>query len=693
MGNLLDGLVEGLSPDLRDELIRRAEGTPLYAVETMRALIDRDAVVPRDGRYTVDETAASSIDLDALGPPASLQALLAARLDALSDAERRTVQDASVLGLTFTIDGIACLAPSDINLTSVLETLRHKEILTVEADPRSPERGQFRFVQGLLRTVAYETLSRRDRQSRHLAVAAFLSDQPDRESLAAVIAEHYLDAVAAMPETSQARQATIEAQRLLEVAAIQAAAVGAPRNAITLYDRLLDLDPPDDTVLRVSLKQAEIAHQLGIALGSTALRLTAAAELAERLGREDELLALRLASSTVEILSGQAASAREALLDIQQACIGRPERVHILAQCTRSLCLCAQGLGDPELAREATQVGLDDIERYGDDADFAIYLSGMSMHYGLSGYRRLAMLVRRAVVPLLDERDPKSLPALLNLAATLGNDRPPEAWDAVVEGTRRQQALGLHSVPLAAQLVMVAAQVGTPDAIALATEMIDRARSDGLSPLHDWEAYLAAGSAVIAWRLGQPDLVLPAVPDAEDSSDPVAAAWWCMREAVVVAFHGDEGAACMLAETAVDKMANLGLAHEDMPLACALAVDLYTLFGQHDRLRGLTERLESLSMGQRFAVTSGSLLQARSVLDGDTSAARAAVEVFDTAGAGLPAALARLDLAQRLLDDHNVTAAQAELAVAEPVLEAIGATPALARIAAMRAATAMALSD
>ena len=74
--------------------------------------------MPRDGRYTVDAAAASRIDLDALGPPASLQALLAARLDALSDAERRTVQDASVLGLTFTVEGIACLAPSDIDLTS-----------------------------------------------------------------------------------------------------------------------------------------------------------------------------------------------------------------------------------------------------------------------------------------------------------------------------------------------------------------------------------------------------------------------------------------------------------------------------------------------------------------------------------------------------------------------------------------------
>ena len=432
---------------------------------------------------------------------------------------------------------------------------------------------------------------------------------------------------------------------------------------------------------------------MAIGLESSLPRLTTAAELAERLGREDELLALRLASATVEVMAGQATLARESLLDIQKACIGRPERVHILAACTRSLCLCAQALGDPKLAHGATQVGLDDIERYGDDADFAIYLSAMSMHYGLAGYRRLASLVRRAVVPLLGERDPKSLAALLNLAATLGNDRPMEAWDTVVEGNRRQQSLGMHSVPLAAQLVMVASHVGTPDAIALAKETIEGARGDGLGPLHDWEAYLAAGSAVLAWRLGEPDLVLPAVADAESSSDPVAGAWWSMREAVVVAFTGDGDAASSLAESAVNRMAILGLAHEDMPLAFALAVDMLTAHRQRERLLGLTERLETLSMGQRFAVISGSLLQARSVLDDDAAVARAAVETFEAAGAGLPAALARLDLAELLLADHNVTAAQAELAIAEPVLDAIGAKPAMTRIAAMRGAQAAVVTD
>jgi len=196
MANLLDGLVEGLSPDLRDELVGRSEGVPLYGVETVRALIDRDIVVPRDGRYNVDPVAAAALDLDALGPPTSLQSLLAARLDALSDGERRVVQDASVLGLAFTTDGIRALAPLDVALDDTLESLRRKEIFTIESDPRSPERGQLRFVQALLRTVAYDTLSRRDRQARHLAAAEFLAGQANSMAMAAVISEHYLDAVA-----------------------------------------------------------------------------------------------------------------------------------------------------------------------------------------------------------------------------------------------------------------------------------------------------------------------------------------------------------------------------------------------------------------------------------------------------------------------------------------------------------------
>ncbi len=64
--------------------MERAEGIPLFAVETVRSLIDRDLVVPRGGQYVLADP--DALDLDAVGAPASLQALIAARLDTLTGA-------------------------------------------------------------------------------------------------------------------------------------------------------------------------------------------------------------------------------------------------------------------------------------------------------------------------------------------------------------------------------------------------------------------------------------------------------------------------------------------------------------------------------------------------------------------------------------------------------------------------------
>ena len=96
MGELLDGLVPGLPGSLRTQILDRAEGVPLYAMETVRMLLDRGALVQEDSVYRpVGEIA--SLDV-----PETLHALIAARLDGLSPDERRLLQDAAVLGKTFT---------------------------------------------------------------------------------------------------------------------------------------------------------------------------------------------------------------------------------------------------------------------------------------------------------------------------------------------------------------------------------------------------------------------------------------------------------------------------------------------------------------------------------------------------------------------------------------------------------------
>src|SRR5439155_25154412 len=117
--------------------------------------------------------------------------------DGLDPEERRVLQDASVLGKTFAPRGVAALSGlSEEELQPVLASLVRKEVLVLESDPRSPERGQYGFLQALVQHVAYETLARRDRKAKHLAAASYLSGEAglDPEEIAEVIAAHNLDA-------------------------------------------------------------------------------------------------------------------------------------------------------------------------------------------------------------------------------------------------------------------------------------------------------------------------------------------------------------------------------------------------------------------------------------------------------------------------------------------------------------------
>jgi class 3 adenylate cyclase/tetratricopeptide (TPR) repeat protein len=249
MSDLVDGLVDGLPAHIRAQLVARADGVPLYAVETIRALIDRDAVVPREGRYVLASDAADRVDLEGLAAPTSLHNLIAARLDALPDDERRLVQDASVLGQSFPRAALTALitttgsAPDRVD--EILSALVRKEILSVEADPRSPERGQYRFVQALVRTVAYGTLSHRDRKSRHLAVAEHLQSEPDADVFPAVVASHYLDAQEAVPDDPDALALAARALELLERAGSLAQLLGAPAEARRHFDTAYGLATTD----------------------------------------------------------------------------------------------------------------------------------------------------------------------------------------------------------------------------------------------------------------------------------------------------------------------------------------------------------------------------------------------------------------------------------------------------------------
>ena len=241
MDTLVDALVPGMPERARRAIVAQSQGLPLFAVETVRALVDRDVVVPQEGVYRLVG------DIGRLTVPDSLHALLAARLDGLDPGLREVVADASVLGSTFAPEAVVAVSarPDDQVRHDVQELLR-REVLAVSADPLSPQRGSYRFAQDLLRQVAYDTMSRRDRKRRHLAAADYLCTQwcDEGEQVADVVARHLLDAVAAVPTDPDVDELRGDAVRWLVRAADRALSQGAPRTAATSFVTAVELLEP-----------------------------------------------------------------------------------------------------------------------------------------------------------------------------------------------------------------------------------------------------------------------------------------------------------------------------------------------------------------------------------------------------------------------------------------------------------------
>ncbi len=215
-----------------------ADGIPLYAVETVRMLRDRGLL------EQVDDEVVITGDLTTIEVPETLHALIASRLDAVREPERRLLQDASVLGKTFTKRGLASLSGLDeTEVESLVTSLVRKELLAVEADPFSPERGQLGFLQALVQRVTYETIARRDRRRRHLAAARFLSTEAgiDPDEIAEVIASHYLDAHEADPDADDRDEVRAEARRWFTRAADRAASLAASLEAQRAFVRAAGL--------------------------------------------------------------------------------------------------------------------------------------------------------------------------------------------------------------------------------------------------------------------------------------------------------------------------------------------------------------------------------------------------------------------------------------------------------------------
>ena len=156
---LVSGLL-GSDPSVGEVITmvtEKAAGHPFFAQEIVRDLAERGVL--RGNRSAYESTA----DVGEVSVPATLQATIAARIDRLAPAAKRTLSAAAVIGSRFSRDLLETLG-----IEPILVDLVAVQLIDQVSFTRQPE---IEFHHPLIRTVAYEAQLKSDRAELHRRVA------------------------------------------------------------------------------------------------------------------------------------------------------------------------------------------------------------------------------------------------------------------------------------------------------------------------------------------------------------------------------------------------------------------------------------------------------------------------------------------------------------------------------------------
>ncbi|MBR0744654.1 AAA family ATPase [Bradyrhizobium japonicum] len=207
-------------------ILDRAGGNPLFLEEIIRGLIEA-GTLERDGAQWRMKSDEASADI-----PASIQALLLARLDRLPHQVRRLAQEAAVIGPRFDAAALGAAATEPARVEAGLELLCDAEIIEEIAGANSISLRTYRFTQTMLQDVIYQNLLLQRRIELHGRIGAALErlygHEPERlEDL--ILLGHHFSLSASKPKGA----------RYLRAAGDRARASYANDDAICLYQQAL----------------------------------------------------------------------------------------------------------------------------------------------------------------------------------------------------------------------------------------------------------------------------------------------------------------------------------------------------------------------------------------------------------------------------------------------------------------------
>jgi class 3 adenylate cyclase/tetratricopeptide (TPR) repeat protein len=356
-----------------DDLLDRASGNPFFLEELVSWL---------EGAHLTEL-------------PDTLRGLVAARLDELTPAERRVLEDAAVLGSSGQVDWLSLMQREvhgdDSGVVGALTGLETRDLVAVDDDA-------WEFRSELVREVTYGTMTKERRAKVHAGIAGWLEGQPTPQHDAVVdrIAHHYRRAAALRAELGGSSDVPCEvadrAVQWLRTAGNRAVHAHAPHRARQLFSEALTVLDSDLGCVGTNDAKERLALLLARSAVCGDLRDIAPARadaeqariLADGLG--DERASVRAVITLADaVLKGGASAEAEALLDeaLSRATAARDHAASASALRVRGFAALLRN--DPETAIASLEPALELYRGLGDRRGRAWALQNLSWAHFIGG--------------------------------------------------------------------------------------------------------------------------------------------------------------------------------------------------------------------------------------------------------------------------------------------------------------------
>src|SRR6266542_4113031 len=623
--------------------------------------------------------------------PQTLHALIAARLDGLAAEERWLLQVASVMGKTFSKPALAAVTSIPATeMDTLLTSLVRKEVLQVQADPRSPERGQYGFLQDLVKRVAYETLSKKKRKAKHLAVASYLqaSSSYEQDEIVEVVAAHYTEAYRAAPDAPDAEEIKEHARTMLARAGEHAASLAANEEAQHYFEQAADL--AEDPAKRAELlERAGMMARMG---GRSAVtdRFEQAITLFEQAGQTHA--AARVSARHAEVM-WQTGRLADAVDRMEQAfeTLKSEEPDEDLAMFAAQLARLLFFSGHPDRALERVEIALVIAESLGlpEVLSQALNTKGVVMQSRGRGNECVALMEFALKIALENDLSSAALRAFYNLAdRCIQTDRHQDGVEYVQRGLALARKIGnrLWEWQMLGQFYPFIALGHWDEAL----EMIGSIPEERLGEVRSVFSNIPMGLSIIHLNRGELSgaaKVFDLLSEVEASADVQERASLAVANGMRARAEGRHGDALKAAERAFVDREFLGFGSETIKEAFVLATESALTLGDATKAEELLTIVEEVPPGRLPPFLDAQAKRFRARLaeqrgaDGlDEQLFKAATGVFRELATPFSMATTLLEHGQWLVAQGRVSEAKGLLDEAREIFARLKATPWLERV-------------